>query len=951
MPTATPMPRRAGRRGVHPRRPRPRRRPHPPGRGRALDRPRTPPPAADIGDPSSTGVRWGRLLLQERVGAGVYGEVFRAFDESLRRDVAVKLLRASGRSAELLAAKVLNEGRLLARVRHRNVVTVHGVDTHDGRVGLWMEFIRGNTLEQLLERQGPFGGREASLLGQDLCRALAAVHAAGLVHRDVKAQNVIREEGGRLVLMDFGTGLLLEDDEAVKASPVAGTPLYLSPEVLAGADASPQSDIYSLGVLLFHLVTGSYPYVARSLAELRRMQDRGERKRLHDLRPDLSEGFVHVVERALESDPAERYASVGAMQRGLTHALGLESGLMSPVTLAGIADGDAALRGSSTLTASGAVARPAPRASRWQIWLPVAARHRRRRRRRGVGGRATGRRRRRRRPRAAPLGSLVVEPFEVVSTGDKRARRRHRRSGHGAGAAAARRPRRVVHGRAGRPRRGGVDRRRRPGPAPGRRRWCAAPPPGTTAWRASASACCAPASARRCSSRRSSGRSSAPPSCRGSSPARWCAGSACSASSDESSRLARADDAAPAVFEAYLRGRSAMRHLSEPNVARAIEHFNQALAVNRNHAPSLVGLAECYLLQGVTYGSLPRGKATLLAREAIGRALALDGDHAAAVNADAQLRFYLEWDGDGAERAFQRALELSPNADARAPALRDVPGRPRSAWTPRCRRCSRRWRIDPASIAARAALGMVWHYTGNQRQAERTFLEVLAIDGRYSQARKGLVRTLLAGKQYAKVLGLLDGWAQGSTDPQDRFFLAARGVALAGAGQLREARRIADELLASPKADGEVDAASVLVALGDAAQALTLLAAGGGAALGAHPVPAPRRTLRGLRVGCRGSPGCSTAWTSSADPAAPDSARDSPTRIAWPRRSPPRRPPPRQGPQEDRLGQEDRGRDQPHARQARAGQGHRQAQADRRGRRRSAVVRARSRHHVAARRA
>jgi serine/threonine-protein kinase len=375
--------------------------------------------APEDGDPASIGVRWGRLLLQERVGAGVYGEVFRAFDESLRRDVAVKLLRASGRSAELLAAKVLNEGRLLARVRHRNVVTVHGVDTHDGRVGLWMEFIRGNTLEQLIERQGPFGGREASLLGQDLCRALAAVHAAGLVHRDVKAQNVIREEGGRLVLMDFGTGLLLEDDEAVKASPVAGTPLYLSPEVLAGSDASPQSDIYSLGVLLFHLVTGSYPYVARSLTELRRMHDRGERKRLHDLRPDLSEGFVHVVERALESDPAERYASVGAMQRGLTHALGLESGLMPPVTLAAIAaDTDAALRGSSTLSSTGASARPAPPASRWKVWLPllIAAAL--------AVGAAAWLTRQWWAPAAAPgaaspLQSLVVEPFEVVSSGDR----------------------------------------------------------------------------------------------------------------------------------------------------------------------------------------------------------------------------------------------------------------------------------------------------------------------------------------------------------------------------------------------------------------------------------------------------------------------------------------------------------------------------------------------------
>ena len=484
---------------------------------------RAPPAAPEIGDPASTGVRWGRLLLQERVGAGVYGEVFRAFDESLRRDVAVKLLRASGRSAELLAAKVLNEGRLLARVSHRNVVTVHGVDTHDGRVGLWMEFIRGNTLEQLLERQGPFGGREASLLGQDLCRALAAVHAAGLVHRDVKAQNVIREEGGRLVLMDFGTGLLLEDDEAVKASPVAGTPLYLSPEVLAGADASPQSDIYSLGVLLFHLVTGSYPYVARSLAELRRMHDRGERKRLHDLRPDLSEGFVHVVERALESDPAERYASVGAMQRGLTHALGLESGLMPPVTLAAIAaDTDAALRGSSTLSSTGAAARPVARASRWKVWLPllIAAAL--------AAGAAAWLTRHwwtapRRRPRPSPLGSLVVEPFEVVSSGD-------RALAEGIGEVVMERVRllpgvRVVSFTPATAR-DGVDGRGRADAAPGRRPGPRHRDVERRRWLASASPCCAPAAAPPCSRRRSSARSSGPPSCRGSSPTRWCAGSA-----------------------------------------------------------------------------------------------------------------------------------------------------------------------------------------------------------------------------------------------------------------------------------------------------------------------------------------------------------------------------------------------------------------------------------------
>ena len=213
--------------------------------------------------------------------------------------------------------------------------------------------------------------------------------------------------------------------------------------MLAGGDASPQSDIYSLGVLLFHLVTGSYPYVARSLAELRRMHDRGERKRLHDLRPDLSEGFVHVVERALESDPAERYASVGAMQRGLTHALGLESGLMAPVSLAAIAaDADAALRGSSTLASTGSAARPVAPASRWKLWLPLLIAARARRGRCGVGGSPVVERAGGRRPRSSPLGSLVVEPFEVVSSRRPRARRGHRRSRHGAAAPAARHPRR-----------------------------------------------------------------------------------------------------------------------------------------------------------------------------------------------------------------------------------------------------------------------------------------------------------------------------------------------------------------------------------------------------------------------------------------------------------------------------------------------------------------------------
>ncbi len=267
---------------------------------------------------------WGHLELIEQIGQGSFGNVYRARDTRLDRDVALKLLRKGRQSAEL-ANKILHEGRILARVRHRNVVTVFGVEEQDGRVGLWMEYIRGRTLEQLLRSTGPFGAREAALIGQELCRALAAVHKAGLVHRDVKAQNVMREEGGRLVLMDFGAGQYVHATAASPSGRLTGTPLYLAPELMRGAEATVRSDIYALGVLLFHLVTGQYPVSATSLDDLRQAHAEGRRFRLHDARPDLADDFARVVERACSPDPARRYASAGALQEALARSLGLDS--------------------------------------------------------------------------------------------------------------------------------------------------------------------------------------------------------------------------------------------------------------------------------------------------------------------------------------------------------------------------------------------------------------------------------------------------------------------------------------------------------------------------------------------------------------------------------------------------------------------------------------------------
>ncbi len=198
---------------------------------------------------------WGPLEIKQCIGGGSFGMVYRAWDPRLARDVALKLLRRQTDDAQ--ASLIIEEGRMLARIRHPHVVTVFGASRYDDRVGIWMEYIRGRTLERVIAEDGTMGAREAALVGTELCSALAAVHGQGVVHRDIKAHNVMREEGGRLVLMDFGAG---EDPFApAKPGSIAGTPLYMAPELFRGSKATPSSDLYSLGVLLFRLVTGKYP--------------------------------------------------------------------------------------------------------------------------------------------------------------------------------------------------------------------------------------------------------------------------------------------------------------------------------------------------------------------------------------------------------------------------------------------------------------------------------------------------------------------------------------------------------------------------------------------------------------------------------------------------------------------------------------------------------------------
>jgi serine/threonine-protein kinase len=286
--------------------------------------------AADVtSDPEGTSAapgseplhrEWAHLRLIEEIGRGGFGRVFRAWDTTLAREVALKLVRVSDVDPEA-SSLVLEEGRMLARVRHPNVVTVYGALQIGAEVGLWMELVRGRSLADVVRADGPRGPEEAAVIGLSVCRALAAVHAAGLVHRDVKAHNVMRESGGRIVLMDFGAGRDTAVAEPLGWSRAPGTPAYMAPEVIAGEPATRASDLYSVGVLLYFLVTRRYPFEGRTLMEIAVGHGTGRRRLLADERPDLPDRFIRIVERALATNPAERYLSAGAIVHELADML------------------------------------------------------------------------------------------------------------------------------------------------------------------------------------------------------------------------------------------------------------------------------------------------------------------------------------------------------------------------------------------------------------------------------------------------------------------------------------------------------------------------------------------------------------------------------------------------------------------------------------------------------
>jgi TolB-like protein/tetratricopeptide (TPR) repeat protein len=259
---------------------------------------------------------WGHIRVLEPLGTGAFGHVYRAWDTRLDREVALKLQPARSDAEDPRTTSIIEEGRLLARVRHANVVTIYGAERIGDTVGLWMELIDGETIEQRLAKGPPFQPSEVLEIGTQICHAVSAVHGAGLLHRDIKAQNVMLATDRRAILMDFGTGWEMSEASASTCA-LAGTPLYLAPELLRGGEATIQSDIYSIGVLLHRMLTGAYPVRAHNLADLRLAHERRDRNGGLAIRRDVPRRLAGIIERAIDPDAERRYERVDALATAL----------------------------------------------------------------------------------------------------------------------------------------------------------------------------------------------------------------------------------------------------------------------------------------------------------------------------------------------------------------------------------------------------------------------------------------------------------------------------------------------------------------------------------------------------------------------------------------------------------------------------------------------------------
>ncbi len=299
----------------------------------------------------------GRYELQELVGHGGMSSVYKAHDTLLERNVALKILHEQYNADDDFVERFKREARSVAQLQHPNIVTVIDRGEENDRQYIVFEYIDGENLKELVVRKGRLEVREALEIGLDVAHGLAFAHQHGLIHRDVKPQNVLLNDG-RAKVTDFGIARSLDVDGMTQTGTVLGTSNYIAPEQASGQRVDAHTDVYALGVVLYELLAGEVPFPGESFVAVAMKHVHEPPPNLLDARGDVPLRVAAAVDRALEKDPDQRFPTMDAFAAELEACI---------AELDGGEDGDA------TLVIPRRLRHPRTRAARWPIGIGLLA--------------------------------------------------------------------------------------------------------------------------------------------------------------------------------------------------------------------------------------------------------------------------------------------------------------------------------------------------------------------------------------------------------------------------------------------------------------------------------------------------------------------------------------------------------------------------------------------------
>src|SRR5262245_44063773 len=293
-------------------------------------------PATATGEPDLTGQTLGDYRVLRRLGQGGMGQVYLAEQISLKRKVALKLLRSDLAANAVSLARFKREAEAVAKATHANIVQVYAIGESGGLHFMALEYVEGRNLRDYLAKKGPPELLQALSIMRQVASALQRASELGIIHRDIKPENILLTRKGEVKVADFGLSRCLDGDRPAlnltQSGTTLGTPLYMSPEQVEGRPLDPRTDIYSFGVTCYHMLTGQPPFQGASAFEVVLQHVRSDPVPLSAVRPDLPPALCAIIHRMLAKDPARRYQTARELLKDLSRLRESLSGTAAVVT-------------------------------------------------------------------------------------------------------------------------------------------------------------------------------------------------------------------------------------------------------------------------------------------------------------------------------------------------------------------------------------------------------------------------------------------------------------------------------------------------------------------------------------------------------------------------------------------------------------------------------------------